>query len=103
MKSSWIEFKYTEDCKHVDLVNPNIAARWEVTPSGLQLVDYVDEFHGTTSFVAKISLEAARWHRSQQRRQQQLRELADELQAEREEEEAAEDERRHNASVSWTS
>ncbi|QDP54923.1 MAG: hypothetical protein Unbinned3065contig1002_25 [Prokaryotic dsDNA virus sp.] len=37
------------------------------------------------------------------RRQKQLRELADELQAEREEEEAAEDERRHNASVSWPS
>ena len=96
-----MEFKYTEDRKHVDLVNPSIAARWEVTPSGLQLVDYVDELHGTTSFVgvAKVSLEAARWHR----RQKQLRELADELQAEREEEEAAEDERRHNASLRWPS
>ena len=106
MKSSWIEFKYDADRKHVDLVNPNIAARWEVQPSGLTLVEYSDEFSSAFDVVrasAKVSLEAARWHRSQQRRRRQLRELADELQAEREEVEAIEDERRHNASVSWPS
>ena len=111
MKSSWIEFKYTEDRKHVDLVNPNIAARWEVQPTGkftsrLKLVEYSDEFSSAFDVVrasAKISLEAARWHRRQQLRQQKLRELANELQAEREEEEAIEDERRHNASLRWPS